>query len=177
MYNLERQIYTGAHSLDAMDVHQAMAVVEHGAESFPIAADISVPTAKKLSTIISAYRLMDILYASNITPSTPSKNPRYAKLPRSGLVPSDKVSKDSSIPLRCYLETPCVVLAPGRLGLNVAGGAKAHGWVGEVSVHTKFASLGSGFTRHGCRRSDASGGALQGFARVFEAEQRNAHVV
>ena len=112
MQNLERQIYTGAHSLDAMDVHQAMAIVEQGAESFPTAANISVPTAKKLSTIISAYRLMDVLYASQIPPSTPSKNPRYVKLPRSGLVPSDKVSKEVWIPLRVRLELR-LVLAPG----------------------------------------------------------------
>jgi hypothetical protein len=84
MQNLERQIYTGSHSREASDMLQAMVVIQPGKKSFPEAADVSQTTATKLSAVISAYRLMDILYSLR-SPSTPSQNPRYAQLPQSWL--------------------------------------------------------------------------------------------
>jgi hypothetical protein len=92
MQNLDRQIYTGTHSLDASDVHEAMVIVEAGKELFPDPVDISQATARKLSAVISAYRLIDVLYSLR-SPSTPLHNPRYAQMPRAGLVPQDKVKR------------------------------------------------------------------------------------
>jgi hypothetical protein len=92
MQNLERQIDIGSHSLEALDVRQAMVIVEPGEDSFSDAMEVSQPTAKKLGMVISAYRLMDILYSLRSPP--PSQNPRYGPLPRAGLVPQDKVSND-----------------------------------------------------------------------------------
>lgn len=91
MHTMERQIHSGAHSLEAMDVRTAMVVVEPGMVSFPSPADVSAPTAKRVGSIIAAYRLMDVLYALQ-SPSTSAKNPRHAKMPQPGLLPSDKVS-------------------------------------------------------------------------------------
>jgi hypothetical protein len=91
MQKLERQIYLGTHSREALDVHEAMILVEPGMVAFPSPAEVTSHTAKRLSNVITAYRLMDVLYALQ-SPSASTRNPRHAKLPQPGLLPPDKAS-------------------------------------------------------------------------------------
>jgi len=86
---MEWQIYSGTHSLDAMDINSAMVVFESGMLAFPI-PNVNPPTAKRLSNVLAAYRLLDVLYALQSPSST--KSPQHAKLPNMGLVPPDKVN-------------------------------------------------------------------------------------
>jgi hypothetical protein len=96
MRNLERQVYDGINMREAMDAHSAMVIVEPGTISFPPPAQVAIPATKKLCAIIAAYRLMDVLCALQ-SPSPSTKNPRYVKLPHSGLLPMDKVSAVSGV--------------------------------------------------------------------------------
>jgi hypothetical protein len=123
MHKLEMQLYDGSHSMEALDVHQAMTVVKPGTVSFPSAVDISPSTARKLCGVMSAYRLMDVMYALRSSAAqqslpAPFRNPRYGKLPRRGLVPDGKVSMPSGL---CHrgLKTPWLELAAGRLGPGI----------------------------------------------------------
>jgi hypothetical protein len=72
---------------------------------------------------MSAYRLMDVMYALRSSAAqqslpAPFRNPRYGKLPRRGLVPDGKVSMPSGL---CHrgLKTPWLELAAGRLGPGI----------------------------------------------------------
>ena len=81
-------------------MRQAMSVVKPGTVTFPSAVDISPATGRKLCSVISAYRLMDVLYALQSLPA-PFQNPRYGKLPRQGLVLGGKVS--TTLRLCCHV--------------------------------------------------------------------------
>ena len=96
MRKLEMQLHDGSHSMEALDVHQAMTVVKPGTVSFPSVVDISPATGRRLCSVISAYRLMDVLYALESVPA-PYQNPHYGKLPRQGLVPNGKVGTMSRL--------------------------------------------------------------------------------
>jgi len=85
MRKLEMQLHDGSHSMEALDVRQAMTVVKPGTVTFLSAVDISPATERRLCSVISAYRLMDVFYALQSLPA-PFRNPRYGKLPRQGLV-------------------------------------------------------------------------------------------
>jgi hypothetical protein len=61
MQNMERQILSGVHSMEAMDVHSAMVLVDPSKISLPSPPDVTAPTAKCLTSIMAAYRLMDVL--------------------------------------------------------------------------------------------------------------------
>jgi len=50
---MEWQIYSSAHSLDAMDINSAMVILESGMLAFPI-PDVNPPTAKRLSNVLAA---------------------------------------------------------------------------------------------------------------------------
>jgi hypothetical protein len=99
MQNMERQIQSGVHSMEAMDVHMAMVLVNPSKTSLPSPPDVTPSTAKWLTSVIAAYRLMDMLYALQ-SPSASTTNPRYAKWGHSGLLLSDKVSVATTLCLQ-----------------------------------------------------------------------------
>jgi hypothetical protein len=136
MQKLENQINGGTHSLDASDLHDAMVIIEHGDESLLDAVDISVQTVKKLSNIISAYLLMDVLYTLNL-PAL-AQNLRYTQLPRSGLVPPDKVSNEF---IRLFFISHLLALATGRLGSYTTGRVEQFEQVGKVQNNGEFITL------------------------------------
>jgi hypothetical protein len=90
MEKLETQIYDGTLSLDAMDIRQVMNLVELGRPSFPNTVEATPSVARKLCNVMSAYRLMDVLYALQHPPAS-FQNPRYGKLPQKGLLPEGRV--------------------------------------------------------------------------------------
>jgi hypothetical protein len=90
MRKLELQLSDGAQSMEAMDAHNAMNVVEKGSQSFPSAIDVSPSAARRLCNVICAYRLLDVLFALQSSTST-FQNPRYGRLPMKGLLPDTKV--------------------------------------------------------------------------------------
>jgi hypothetical protein len=90
MYRLEKQLADGTHSVEAMGMQKALVMVSNSDDRFPDASTISKPEARKLCSVLAAYRLMDVLYALQ-TPVVEYRNPRYAKLPRQGLMPDGRV--------------------------------------------------------------------------------------
>ena len=126
MRKLEMQLHDGSHSMEALDVRQAMTVVKPGTVTFPSAVDISPATGRRLCSVISAYRLMDVFYTLQSLPA-PFHNPRYGKLPQQGLVPDGKVSMTSKarfcVPEKCAgqhwpLEDWVLLLEEAQRGMN-----------------------------------------------------------
>lgn len=99
MQNMERQIQSGTHSMEAFDIRSAMVIVDPSKTSLPPPPDVSTPTAKRLSCIMAAYKLMDVLCALE-SPSVSCTNPRYAKWAIPGLLPVDKASIASTVHLQ-----------------------------------------------------------------------------
>jgi hypothetical protein len=91
MQKLESQLDDGLQSMEALDAHRAMTLVEPGSRRFPSAVDVSPSTARRLCNVISAYRLLDVLFALQ-SPTGAFQNPRYGRLPLKGLLPDTKVS-------------------------------------------------------------------------------------
>jgi hypothetical protein len=90
MQTLEKQLADGTQSMEAMDAATAMIIITPGMKSFPMVREITPAVGRRLSNVISAYRLMDILFA--VHSSTPTfQNPRYRKLPLQGFLPPGKV--------------------------------------------------------------------------------------
>jgi hypothetical protein len=88
---MERQLHTGIHSLEAMDLHEAMVIVDPTDIKISTLPSPNSHTGKRLAAILVAYKLVDVLYAlESRLPST--KNPQHGRLPVGGLLPSDKVS-------------------------------------------------------------------------------------
>ena len=52
---MERQLSDGTHSLEALDTHKAMILVEPGAISFPRVEDMTPSAARHLCSVITAY--------------------------------------------------------------------------------------------------------------------------
>ena len=76
--------------MEAMDTHQAMNIVKRGSLALPSDTTISSNAGRRLCNVISAYRLVDILFALQ-APTPTFQNPRYGKLPLKGLTPDGKV--------------------------------------------------------------------------------------
>ena len=90
MNKLEKQLFDGAQSMEALDVHNAMHVVEQDSLTFPNATDVSPATARRLCNVIACYRLMDVLHVlHNAHPG--SERPMYRRLSIAGLLPENKV--------------------------------------------------------------------------------------
>ena len=171
------QLYDGSHSMEALDVHQAMTVVKPGTASFPSAVDVSQSTARKLCGVISAYRLMDVMYTLRSFPALQSTNPRYGKLPRQGLVPDGKVSMPSGLCHRGF-KPLWLELAAGRLGPGIGGRREEHGWIGKVPRANTTASWHIyGFIRCRFRRFHIASSPVQGFARVLETSEGIEHAI
>jgi hypothetical protein len=90
MYRLEKQLADGTHLVEAMCMQKVLVMVSNSDDRFPDASTISKPEARKLCGVLAAYRLMNVLYALQTRP-VEYCNPRYAKLPRQGLVPDGRV--------------------------------------------------------------------------------------
>jgi len=182
MHKLEMQLYDGSHSMEALDVHQAMTLVEPGTVSFPSAVDISASTARKLCGVMSAYRLMDVMYAlrSFAAPQSlpaPFRNPRYGKLPQQGLVPDSKVSMPSGL-CHCGLKTLWLELVAGRLGRGIERRHGEHGWIGKVPCASTTPSWH--IYRFICcrfRRFHIASSPVQGFAWVLETSEGIEHAL
>jgi hypothetical protein len=99
MQNMERQIQSGAHSMEAMDVHMAMVLVDPSKIALPTLPDVVPATAKWLTSVIAVYRLMDVMYGLQSL-SASMTNPHHAKWGHSGLLPSDKVGVASILCLQ-----------------------------------------------------------------------------
>jgi hypothetical protein len=90
MCKLETDITPTAPNLDALDMQNALVLVQPDALSFPIPVEMSQPVAGKLCSLICAYRLTDILHALEGWESQ-HQNPAYGRLTWSGLIPDTKV--------------------------------------------------------------------------------------
>ena len=93
---METQLSNGSASRAAMDAHAAMHLVAPGTTALPGAVGISPASGRRLCNVITAYRLMDVLYSLRNDPA-PYHNPRYGKLPLKGLQPKSKVCGSSFI--------------------------------------------------------------------------------
>ena len=169
MRKMETQLYHGSHSMDALDVHQAMTIVKPGAASFPSTVEISPATARKLCSVISAYRLMDIMYALQSLPS-PFQNLRYGKLPQQGLVPDGKVSTPSRLRLR----------GPKTLWSELAVGGRPEqlrgvGKVPHVAIPCSWHIYGLSRCRY--PQFYTAGSPVQGFAWVQKTSKRIEHAL
>jgi hypothetical protein len=123
MQKLEKQLADGT-SMEAMDAATAMIMITPGMKTFPTVAEITPAIGRRLSNVISAYRLIDILFA--LHSSTPTfQNPRYGKLPLQGLIPTGKV-RFSTILSTSY-KYSFLAMASGRLGSDIGGGAESYG--------------------------------------------------
>jgi hypothetical protein len=90
MKKLETQLFDGTHSMEALDAHRIMSIVKPGSKGLPSTVDVSPALARQLCNIISAYRLMDVLFALQTSPPI-FQNPHYGRLPLKGLLPDGKV--------------------------------------------------------------------------------------
>ena len=90
MRKLETQLWDGTRSVEARDAHIGMNVVNQDMSTFQDDVGMSSLAGRRLSGVMSAYRLMDVLFCLR-HPSTPYQNPRYGRLPLKGLLPSSKV--------------------------------------------------------------------------------------
>lgn len=95
MHNMERQLHSGVHSTEAMDLHQAMIVLDPSNIEIPKLPRPTAFTAKRLAAILVAYKLVDVLYALQ-SPSPSTKNPQHGRLPLGGLMPAEKVSRSTA---------------------------------------------------------------------------------
>jgi len=96
MQRLETQLSNGSASRAAMDAHIAMHLVAPDTTALPGAVGISPASGRRLCNVITAYRLMDVLYSLRDV-ATPYQNPRYGQLPLKGLQPKSKVFASSFI--------------------------------------------------------------------------------
>ena len=91
---MERQLHSGTHSLEAMDLHNMMIIVNPSNIKISTVRNPAAIVTKRLVAILVAYKLIDILYALE-SPSPSMKNPQHGRLPLGGLLPADKVSSSA----------------------------------------------------------------------------------